>query len=244
MGFLRDVWEAAMFAAKAILATFFSRRSTASRLAGNCLKCSAKCRTASAWALSSNSVGRRSSNRLLIMASLGFQEFQQFGARDQQLAAQCPAHFEFTTLDEPGNAEIIHAQQGGGFLNGIGEPLGGRGGGLFFGFGDGFHTSPFNSVIAVTMSGSMKVAAATGRVSHCGCVEESSLESVGLNQIGDTERPWAHPGRRPARLLGNRGHRPCRLRSWKRRCGKCPSRTAAIGWPVAPATNGAGSETC
>src|SRR5438093_1349341 len=39
-----------------------------------------------------------------------FQELEQFGAWHEQFTAECPAHFEFASLNEPVNAEIIHAQ--------------------------------------------------------------------------------------------------------------------------------------
>jgi len=57
-------------------------------------------------------------------ALLGLQELEQLGARHQQLAAQCPARFEFTALNEPVHAEVIDAKQVSGFLNGIGQPPG------------------------------------------------------------------------------------------------------------------------
>jgi len=52
------------------------------------------------------------------------QEFEQFGAWHEQLAAQHPADFEFAALNEPINAEIIDAKQVSRFLDGIGKPLG------------------------------------------------------------------------------------------------------------------------
>src|SRR5437763_5577929 len=110
--------------ARAVFATSRSRCLIASRLAGNCLKWSAKCRTASTCALSSISVGRWLLKGLSFIAtSFGFQQFKQFVARHEQLAAQCPTHFEFTPLDEAVNAEIIDAQEISGLLDGIREPF-------------------------------------------------------------------------------------------------------------------------
>lgn len=56
--------------------------------------------------------------------SVRFQKPEKFGTRNKQLAAQGAAHFQFAALNEPIDAEIIHAKQVGGFLDGISEPFG------------------------------------------------------------------------------------------------------------------------
>ena len=76
-------------------------------------------------------------------ASFGLQQLQLFGARDEQLAAQRPAGFEFAALDEPVNAEVIHAEHVGGFLNGICQPFGRWRGRMFFDFRIIFHEASY-----------------------------------------------------------------------------------------------------
>src|SRR5207302_4490773 len=133
--------------ARAVFATSRSRCLTASRLVGNCLSGSAKWRTASTWAWSSISVGRRLLKGLsFIAASFGFQQFKQFVARHEQFTAQCPTHFEFTPLDEAVNAEIIDAQEISGLLDGIREPLG-CGGRRWFSFRDCFHNHSISTFV-------------------------------------------------------------------------------------------------
>ena len=50
-----------------------------------------------------------------INASFGFQKFEQFGARYQQLATQCAADLEFAPLDQAVNTEVIYPKQIGCF---------------------------------------------------------------------------------------------------------------------------------
>jgi hypothetical protein len=70
--------------------------------------------------------------------SFGFQKFDQFGAGHEQLATHCPAHFQFAPLDEAVNAEIIDAQEIGGFLHGVGQSFR-WGGGWWLRLGYGIH---------------------------------------------------------------------------------------------------------
>ena len=56
---------------------------------------------------------------MILTVSFRREQLQQFSARDEQLAAQGAAGFEFATLDQPVNAEIIDAEHIGRFLDGI-----------------------------------------------------------------------------------------------------------------------------
>ena len=49
------------------------------------------------------------------------QQSKKFRARNEKLSAQSPARLQFPTLDQPIDAEIIHAQQAGRFGDGISD---------------------------------------------------------------------------------------------------------------------------
>ena len=78
-------------------------------------------------------------------SSFALQQFEQFGARHQQLAAQGTAWLQLSALNQPVNAEIVDAKHGCGFLDGISQPF--NRGGWFFGFADGFHKFYFQAAL-------------------------------------------------------------------------------------------------
>ena len=58
------------------------------------------------------------------LASFDLQQFEQFGAGHQQLAAQGTTRLQFPALNQPVNTEIVDTKHGCGFLDGIRQPFG------------------------------------------------------------------------------------------------------------------------
>jgi hypothetical protein len=57
--------------------------------------------------------------RVFSVGSFDPQELEQFRARDKEFAPQHPTRTQFAALDHPVDAEVVDAQQLGGFLDGI-----------------------------------------------------------------------------------------------------------------------------
>ncbi len=58
---------------------------------------------------------------------LRMKQSEQFGPWDEKFSAQRPTDFEFASLDEAIDAEIIHSQQSCGLLQGVSQSFGGNG---------------------------------------------------------------------------------------------------------------------